>query len=253
MHMQRLKSGFLLIGVAGWVAAGLGIALGHAVTWQLGILVAIAGVALSLAIIEGEARRVPPRADSRMKVRASQARANPLPRWVDGDSEQSMVAYATAEPRAPPAQPSRPRLSSLPAAPSADNPIHLGRRPARASGREADPATMAFDDVDTIPFGVVARDPKPLAVTIANGPRMPNGAGTNGASGAVAKQSVSWDKDSMPLTSAILGGSDDSGTAFTEERVTRGVCSKCDTPIVLSSRRPIRATCPVCGHSKLLN
>lgn len=36
------------------------------------------------------------------------------------------------------------------------------------------------------------------------------------------------------------------------ERLTRGICSKCQSPITVSSRRPIRVTCPMCGHSKIL-
>lgn len=38
----------------------------------------------------------------------------------------------------------------------------------------------------------------------------------------------------------------------TPERLTRGMCGKCQSPITVSSRRPIRVTCPMCGHSKIL-
>lgn len=33
---------------------------------------------------------------------------------------------------------------------------------------------------------------------------------------------------------------------------TRGVCSKCGAHLTLPSARPLRATCPACGHSKML-
>lgn len=35
--------------------------------------------------------------------------------------------------------------------------------------------------------------------------------------------------------------------------VIHGVCGRCGTRISVADRRPVWATCPVCGHSKLLN
>jgi len=35
--------------------------------------------------------------------------------------------------------------------------------------------------------------------------------------------------------------------------VIHGVCSRCGTRISVANHRPVWATCPVCGHSKLLN
>jgi DNA-directed RNA polymerase subunit RPC12/RpoP len=35
-------------------------------------------------------------------------------------------------------------------------------------------------------------------------------------------------------------------------RTTRGKCSRCDATLWLTARRPLKATCPTCGFSRVL-
>lgn len=59
----------------------------------------------------------------------------------------------------------------------------------------------------------------------------------------------------VPLVTAAPQGTffpvDGNGTATA--KVTKGMCGRCGTKLTLSARRPLRATCPVCGNSKVLN
>ncbi len=230
MHMRQLKSGFLLVASGGWLAAGLGIALANGVVWQLGVLVAIAAVALALAVPESASRVIPP-----SRMRASHAASVGLA--MDEHPIDAPSFAPVPEARAADA---RKRLSKLPDAPSADNPIEL--RPRRGGMSARSEPVETFEE---FPFSVSNSGPAPIPVTVANGPGAMNG--------RAREHGNNLDLNRLPLAGAIL----DPGTSFTKagpaDGVTRGVCSKCDTPIELSSRRPIRATCPVCGHSKLLN
>lgn len=51
----------------------------------------------------------------------------------------------------------------------------------------------------------------------------------------------------LRLTGAILSGMQTGG------KVTRGKCSRCASTIWLSAQRPVKARCPVCGHTRVLS
>jgi DNA-directed RNA polymerase subunit RPC12/RpoP len=50
----------------------------------------------------------------------------------------------------------------------------------------------------------------------------------------------------LRLTGDILHGMQTGG------KTTRGLCSACGATLWLSARRPLKATCPMCGHTRVL-
>lgn len=77
------------------------------------------------------------------------------------------------------------------------------------------------------------------------GKRVPRPAMEAGSAAAVVVQDPH--NQSLRLTGDILRGMQTGG------KTTRGLCSQCGGTIWLSAQRPVRATCPLCGFSRVLN
>jgi ribosomal protein S27E len=233
-----LHPAFFTITIVGWVFAAAGVLYNDQNVRDIGLLVAIGSLAIGLLIdaspirvLRREFRReeayeaAPAARDSGARSRFRLLRAPPR----ETAFEQVLDSTATS-----------PRADAIPS-----------RTASPAEGR-APPAVVAQwarpGNSWERPSGTYATAAQPAAAV--SGARLAYG-NANG-SGPASPRPMAGGASALVTVVPDQVPTLQEERASGAERMMRGICGKCRSPIMVSNRRPLRVTCPVCGNTKIL-